>query len=66
MDSNTPKSKVKSLEKIGMPNHKITTMNMPKLAPICSNDTKNKIKTVSSSHMSKDKMKENSSQNKYD
>jgi hypothetical protein len=50
---------VKNLEKIGMPSHKITTINMPKLAPICSNGTKNQIKTISSSHMSKDKTKKN-------
>ncbi len=32
---------------------------MPKLAPICSNGTENQIKTISSSHMSKVKTKEN-------
>lgn len=59
MDLNMPKSKVKSLEKIGMLNHKITTINIPKPAPICSNGTKNKIKTTSSSHKTKYKKKEN-------
>jgi hypothetical protein len=59
MDSNTLEFKVKSLEKIGMPNHNITTINVPKLAPICSNGIENQIKTISSSHMSKDKTKEN-------
>lgn len=59
MDSNTLKSKVRSLEKIGMPNHKLTTINMPKPTPICSNGTKNQIKTIKFSHMSKDKTKEN-------
>jgi hypothetical protein len=37
MDSSTPESEVKSLEKTGIPNHRITAITVPKPAPICSN-----------------------------
>jgi hypothetical protein len=35
--SSTIESLVKSLEKVGKPNHKTRPINMPKPAPICSN-----------------------------
>jgi hypothetical protein len=41
MDSSTPESEVKSLEKTGIPNHRIRAITVPKPAPICSNRTQN-------------------------
>ncbi len=59
MDLSTQEFERKNLEKTNMPNHRITANNMPQLALICFNKTKNQVKTISSSHMSKDKTKEN-------
>jgi len=57
MDLSTLESKMKNLENTSIPNHRITTNNMPKLVSICSDKTKNQVKTISLSHMSKDKTK---------
>jgi hypothetical protein len=48
MDSSTPESEVKSLEKTGIPNHRIRAITVPKPAPICPNRTQNQIKKSSS------------------